>query len=273
MPVNSTCFFVTHGEAGPGFSIANHRPRTRRKGCTATTHSRYATLSYEGPSRPSALLIRSLKLSYSQLIRECKTSGERLIQYNGDRVRAAVQEVTALDADLKKTLNDQGDVLRYERDTSRGRGLVCKLYMDRQAMLRNKRCLLAYHNHRLGKLKDLFWDTSCGGEPQQHEKSLMSQDEIAFYRDYAKLVLDYADDVQDDGVDFGLTTQTLQPPKEIFICVRVVKPVGKIVTPDGGSLDLPLGVQTWVERSLVEQLITQGMLVQVNRANQGQYGA
>lgn len=101
----------------------------------------------------------------------------------------------------------------------------------------------------------------------------MSQNEVSFYRDYAKLVLDYADDVQGDDFDLGLTTQTLQPPKELFICVRVVKEVGTIVTADGGSIDLPLGVQTWVERGHVEQLITQGMLIQVKRANQGQYGA
>lgn len=184
------------------------------------------------------------------------------------------QECAYLEKDVQRTLEVSKDVLLYERDTPHGRGLVCKLFMDRQSMLRNKRCLLAYHNHRIGKLKDIYWDLGSGGlggEPPESARKLMSQDEVAFYRDYAKLILDYSDSVGGDNM--GLTTQTLQPPKDIFICVRVVKEVGSIVTTDGRTVDLPLGVQTFVERNHVEHLIMQGLLVQVKRPNQGQYGA
>ncbi|KAI9019842.1 hypothetical protein DFJ74DRAFT_674680 [Hyaloraphidium curvatum] len=144
--------------------------------------------------------------------------------------------------------------------------------MDRLALLRNKRCLLAYHAARLSKLRDVCWDLGSGGvggDPPPATASLLSQDELDFHSRYAELVLAYSEAVGGDAI--GLTTQTLQPPKDVFIAVRVVRDVGTIVTESGGELDLRQGSQAWVMRRDVEHLILQGDLVQVRRPNVGSF--
>ena len=56
--------------------------------------------------------------------------------------------------------------------------------------------------------------------------------------------------------------QDLQPPKDLYIEVRVVVDCGEIMT-DTGSVNLEAGTVHFLRRSDVEHLIRQGMLEQM----------
>lgn len=180
-----------------------------------------------------------------------------------------LRECTKLDDDMSRALKSKGFTFSEKSSAERQRW-ASRIAMDWQALHRNKRTLLAYHQHRLGKIKEICWDLGSGGfggEPPEFAKKLMSQNEIEFSREYSQLVLDYANSVEGDIL--GLTTQTLKAPKDFWIAVRVVQEAGTIVTESGYELDLRLGMQLWVARNEVEHLIQQGTLVEVPRGNRG----
>lgn len=54
-----------------------------------------------------------------------------------------------------------------------------------KCLKRNKKCLLAYHAHRIDKIKEFVWS----GTEQEHA-ALLSPAEVDFCREYSKLVQD-----------------------------------------------------------------------------------
>lgn len=97
----------------------------------------------------------------TQLLTESRrsTATSTLFKYNDVLVRAIVREQRALEARIETTL------ARSAADPAAGsaaeNAYMPTVLLYQTAILRNKRCLLAYHHHRLEFLKDLFW--SVGG--------------------------------------------------------------------------------------------------------------
>ena len=119
-------------------------------------------------------------------------------------------------------------------------------------MRRNKRCLLAYHRVRTEKLEELCWtgvdvleqqlpleedgstpnnnnnNNSSSNNNNSSGHSSLSPEEEEYFRLYSDLLAAY----KGQWTDVDLTG-SLEPPKDLFIDVRVLKDAGEIQTEYG----------------------------------------
>ena len=123
------------------------------------------------------------------LLRELKRS-DWLPSYNEDSVRATIQEINLHTAELQDIVRANN---RVGNDTSTSGGGSAPVPIEmRPVMLlhevsikRNKRCLLAYHAHRIDKLRALRWETA--GNLATPMKFVLSEAEVDFFHEYDKL--------------------------------------------------------------------------------------
>ena len=125
----------------------------------------------------------------------------------------------------------------------------CSLLVNHVCMRRNKRCLLAYHRVRSDKLEEMCWQGqdvlehthmhaqrgqgAIGGEKSTSSastsvQSSLSPEEEEYVRQYSDMLAAYKGQWSD--IDL---TGSLQPPKDLFIDVRVLKDAGEIQTEYG----------------------------------------
>lgn len=190
------------------------------------------------------------------LINEARRSeaANILIKYNDPAVRAICREMRMLDTDLAKVTKD------YETEGSQvPDGIMAAASFYHVALRRNKRCVLAYQNHRLEKLRELYW--SAAGSlahllGDQDVRSKLSPHEVDFLRQYNDIVQEYRGDFSDV---LDVVSDIVTPPKELYVVVRVIRDCGTIQT-EMGAIPFQMGQRFMVLRSDVEQLITQGFL-------------
>lgn len=137
------------------------------------------------------------------------------------------------------------EILQPFKDTfnaSTDAAAACALLVHHLYMRRNKRCLLAYHRARSDKLEELVWSgtdvlelsTQNGSDDQQTlgnsdgNTSSLSPEEEEYVRQYSDLLAAY----KGQWTDIDLTG-SLDPPKDLFIDVRVLKDAGEIQTEYG----------------------------------------
>jgi GINS complex subunit 1 len=131
-------------------------------------------------------------------------------------------------------------------DPSVDQATACTLLVNHLSMRRNKRCLLAYHRVRTDKLEELVWHghdvmdlsgqqvrdgSGAGGGPANNGDSgtsSLSPQEEEYVRQYGDLLAAY----KGQWTDIDLTG-SLEPPKDLFIDVRVLKDAGEIQTEYG----------------------------------------
>ncbi|RYP39725.1 hypothetical protein DL767_002106 [Monosporascus sp. MG133] len=141
-------------------------------------------------------------------------------------------------------------------------------------MRRNKRCLLAYHKTRTDRLEELVWKGydvvdlagqqvrdgpgAAGAGPGMGNgdggSSSLSPQEEDYVRHYSDLLAAY----KGQWTDIDLTG-SLEPPRDLFIDVRVLKDAGEIQT-EYGAITLTKNSQFYVRQGDVERLIAQGYL-------------
>jgi GINS complex subunit 1 len=185
--------------------------------------------------------------------------------YQTEIVRAVTREVRDLDKDVGELLEPfQGSF-----DPSADQAVACTLLVNHLSMRRNKRCLLAYHRTRTDKLEEMVWNgldvfdlagqqvrdagTSVTGSSGATSSSLSPQEE-EYVRQYSDLLAAY----KGQWTDIDLTG-SLEPPRDLFIDVRVIKDAGEIQT-EYGSITLTKNSQFYVRQGDVERLIAQGYL-------------
>lgn len=153
---------------------------------------------------------------------------------------------------------------------------ACSLMVNHLSMRRNKRCLLAYHRTRTDKLEEMIWNghdvfsarsatstataTSAGagdGNGAANASSLSAEEE-QYVHQYSELLAQY----KGQWTDIDLTG-SLEPPKDIFVDIRVMKDAGEIQT-EYGSLNLTKNSQFFVRKGDVESLIQQGYVQVLN---------
>ena len=121
---------------------------------------------------------------------------------------------------------------------------ACAVLVNHLSMRRNKRCLLAYHRVRLDKLEEMCWngkdvlEEQQGGRQDNGEsagmasdtgyQSSLSPEEEEYVRKYGDMLAAY----KGQWTDIDLTG-SLEPPKDLFIDVRVLKDAGEIQTEYG----------------------------------------
>lgn len=169
---------------------------------------------------------------------------EHLPPYQTEIVRAVTREVRDLDKDVSNILQPFNGAF----DPSQDPATACTLLVDHLCMRRNKRCLLAYHRTRTDKLEEMVWnDTDMleiaaqqqrdGGNARGAEADLgntegnnssLSPEEEEYVRQYGDLLAAY----KGQWTDIDLTG-SLEPPRDLFIDVRVLKDAGEIQTEYG----------------------------------------
>lgn len=166
-------------------------------------------------------------------------------------MRAVTREVR----DLEKDVADLLAPFRGSFDPAADQAVACTLLVNHLSMRRNKRCLLAYHRTRTDKLEELVWNGSDvadlsgqqvrdpgssggGGLPVaagEGSTSSLSPQEEDYVRQYSDLLAAY----KGQWTDIDLTG-SLQPPRDLFIDVRVLKDAGEIQTEYGYVLLTPI---------------------------------
>ncbi|KAH0544976.1 DNA replication protein psf1 [Glutinoglossum americanum] len=192
--------------------------------------------------------------------------------YQTEIVRSVTREVRDLDKDVTAILEPfQGNF-----DPSAEPATACALLVDHLCMRRNKRCLLAYHRVRVDKLEEMCWKGSDMLENTQQQEgrnangtesangtslvadtgnvSSLSPEEEEYVRQFSDLLAAY----KGQWTDIDLTG-SLEPPRDLFIDVRVLKDAGEIQT-EYGAITLSKNSQFYVRQGDVERLIAQGYL-------------
>ncbi|KAH8808202.1 hypothetical protein F5884DRAFT_821610 [Xylogone sp. PMI_703] len=193
---------------------------------------------------------------------------EHLPPYQTEMVRAVTREVRELDKDVTSLLQSYNGSF----DPSADPAMACTLLVDHLCMRRNKRCLLAYHRTRTDKLEEMIWKGTdvleLAMQQQQSQQggpstdlgsadggsSSLSPEEEEYVRQYSDLLAAY----KGQWTDIDLTG-SLEPPRDLFIDVRVLKDAGEIQT-EYGAINLTKDSQLYVRQGDVERLIAQGYL-------------
>ena len=200
--------------------------------------------------------------------------------YQTEMVRAVTREVRDLDKDVTELLEPfQGSF-----DPAADQAVATTLLVNHLSMRRDKRCLLAYHRTRTDKLEELVWNgadvVDLSGQQVREgaagdaATSSLSPQEEDYVRQYSDLLAAY----KGQWTDIDLTG-SLEPPRDLFIDVRVLKDAGEIQTEYGyvllASIHPKAGQQTdpglraitltknsqfYVRQGDVERLIAQGYL-------------
>lgn len=162
--------------------------------------------------------------------------------YDTELVRTTAREVRDLDRDVANILEPfQGSF-----DPNANQGVAGTLLTNHLSMRRNKRCLLAYHKTRTDKLEELVWrgadvvdlpgqqiregpgGANPAGPSADGSTSSLSPQEEDYVRQYGDLLAAY----KGQWTDIDLTG-SLEPPRDLFIDVRVLKDAGEIQTEYG----------------------------------------
>lgn len=193
----------------------------------------------------------------TRLITESRrsTATDTLFKYNDTLVRTIIREQRGLETLFNSALETMPD----GADASQ---LPPAVVIYQTAILRNKRCLLAYHQHRMNFLKDLYWNLGGALPPilsNAQIRANLAPHEVDFLREYNTMVVDFRADFTDElDITSGITT----PPKDIHVLVRVVKDCGVIQT-EVGTIDFQKGQRFMVRKSDIEHLIIQGYLEEI----------
>jgi len=175
---------------------------------------------------------------------------ENLPAYKTETVRAVTREVRDLDRDVTNILQSMNGSF----DPSSDPATATNLLVNHLCMRRNKRCLLAYHRTRTDKLEEMVWKgsdvematQSVGGGDGAEEGSSLSPEEEEYVRQFGDLLAAY----KGRWTDVDLTG-SLEPPRDLFIDVRVLRDAGEIQTEYGYvhcllfilSIELVLGLR------------------------------
>ena len=201
---------------------------------------------------------RQLSDLATQLVTESRrsTATDTLFKYNDNLVRSIIREQRGLDALVDTALATIPDT----EDTDH---IPPSVVIHQTAIARNKRCLLAYHQHRVDFLSSLYWSMGGALPPVLSDPQIranLAPHEVDFLREYNALVVEFRADFSHE---LDITSGVTNPPKDIHVLVRVVRDCGVIQT-EVGTIDFQKGQRFMVRRSDVEHLIVQGYLEEVS---------
>ena len=147
--------------------------------------------------------------------------------------------------DLDKDVSDILAPFEGSFNPSSEPATACSVLVNHLCMRRNKRCLLAYHRVRSDKLEEMCWSgkdvldieqqagrhrngEGSGMASEAGIQSSLSPEEEEYVRQYGDMLAAY----KGQWTDIDLTG-SLEPPRDLFIDVRVLKDAGEIQTEYG----------------------------------------
>ncbi|CAM9640782.1 unnamed protein product, partial [Chrysoparadoxa australica] len=165
--------------------------------------------------------------------------------YNEDGIRNVLLEMRALYGELDASLNAGTEMKDIPNSVKVG------VVVHHEALLRNKRCLMAYVKTRMDKISGLRWEAGSV-IPADLQRS-MSVQEVEYFNRYNRYLTEYQ---QAFGLDL---TADMQPPKEMSVEVRVLEDCGEVMT-DAGPVRLKKGQTHFLRRSDADSMVRQGLL-------------
>ncbi|KAJ8904446.1 hypothetical protein NDN08_000964 [Rhodosorus marinus] len=182
----------------------------------------------------------------ADLVRELKNS-KWLLPFNESSLRTIAIETRSIMEMITSTVSQFREKLDQPE-------VLATVMVFHRSVQRNKRCVLAYLYKRLERMRRMRWEYSSinfaelSNNLSMHERDYLSK--------YNRLLGEYCESV---GLDL---TAELQPPKDLYIEVRVLKDCGSILT-DSGTVNLKSGTAHFLPRVDVEHLVRQGALEHV----------
>mmetsp|Transcript_19579 Transcript_19579/g.32517 ORF Transcript_19579/g.32517 Transcript_19579/m.32517 type:complete len:202 (-) Transcript_19579:68-673(-) len=186
------------------------------------------------------------------LVAECANHSD-LLPYNDESVKACLEEITFHVDELTHIID------AIDSDNAKPSLEVRPALMLHDAAIRrNKRCLLAYVNHRVKYIQENYAIMPAAFK----NKALLNEAETDFAQAYERLRAQQSDKVG-GGLDLGRARHKL-PPTQTFLQVRVLQSLGKIVlTETGATVNLEQGTLHFLPAQDVEEFIQQGFLERV----------
>ena len=133
-----------------------------------------------------------------------------------------------------------------------------------QNVQRNIRCVLAYLNTRLTRVERLAWES--GKHIPDHLLEKISPAETQYFKTYIENLDNYNKAVSNmfgnDNNHIDLTVD-FNPPKDLFIEVRVNKDYGTVMLPESGEVRLQKNTTHLLRRSEVDHLLKRGIMAEV----------
>ncbi|CEH13420.1 Predicted alpha-helical protein, potentially involved in replication/repair [Ceraceosorus bombacis] len=229
-----------------------------------------------------------------KLIKEAEASQATglLRPYNVETVRAVLLETRQLQAHNDQLIASYpGGKAAGEAAAEVDASLGAQLLTHHLSALRNKRCLLAYHNHRMDFLRRALWDKAGSAQLLLEEgrgselgalKSRLSAEEVRSIRAYAELLRAYKEQFLDivdltaplhrsghgagEGGGEGaggsaggrmMMERDVGPPLELMVTIVARRDARDVMT-ERGTISLRMGERFRVARSEVEGLIVRG---------------
>ncbi|KAG5034949.1 hypothetical protein JHK87_009859 [Glycine soja] len=154
----------------------------------------------------------------SQLVKEF-ASGEKgqLTTYNNDLIREVVAECTQHHLDFQsliRKMQEEGLDIQTAKNADHYGALIHHL-----AVVRNKRCLMAYMYNRAEIIRNLLW--KIGHVLPQEIKVKLCNTEEEHFKNHSKALKNYMLKVEVD------LTVDMVPPKDPYIKVRVIDDIGE----------------------------------------------
>jgi GINS complex subunit 1 len=182
------------------------------------------------------------------LVMECKHPD--LLPYNDELVKGCLDEITFHVDELEHIVDSiVGDKPSLEVRPA--------LLLHEAAIQRNKRCLLAYQNHRIRYLmENPIQDTNGISSKLSSSSSstILSDAECEFLAAYERLRTNHP-------YSLTLTRSPRLPPSQTMVQVRVVETVGTVVLAESGvSVHLAQGTVHYLPARDVQHFLQQGVL-------------
>ncbi|KAL5721250.1 hypothetical protein ACHQM5_013834 [Ranunculus cassubicifolius] len=165
--------------------------------------------------------------AFDQVIKECETHHLELSTLLGK-----IQE-EGLDLQTTRNSDHYGAVIHH------------------LALLRNKRCLMAYVYNRAEIIQSLRWKVGSTLPKEVQEKVIYSEEE--YFNNHSAAIDTYLREM-----DVELTVDMV-PPKDHYIKVRVLEDIGKVFLSDQ-YLNLARHSIHFLRRTDAEQVISQGLM-------------
>ena len=128
------------------------------------------------------------------------------------------------------------------------------ILLHNAAIQRTKRCLLAYHHHRMEIIKGIQRSRAAANGDDETARAPISTNaqEVAFAREYATLREAYSSKVFELG---------LLPPTSHMVQVRVLREAGQVMLPDSGRVvSMTRGACLFLDRADAKDFLQQGIL-------------
>jgi GINS complex subunit 1 len=197
-----------------------------------------------------------------ELLLELKRQGTHLPAYNTKLVRACFhdlqQSVHSLQQEVQAVAgntNTANDDANANADANKDKPSMASrpsILFHNASIQRHKRCLLAYHKHRMELLKQHNGNNGDGGHKHPHEEiPLTNATEVEFAKEFQDLRASYASAVFD---------LDLVPPTSHMVQVRVLRDLQEVVLESGRSVSFTKGSWLYLPRSDVLEFLQGGVL-------------